>query len=216
MLPRCLRKCINPNCRTEFTCIVTSSQKYCRSKCIIAWNKGLTKETDERVARNGKSNSISLTGLKHTQKRCETNRARRLEQWSDSEYRKSQMEAIVRGVLKAVTLSPNKTEERLDELLQKLFPGDHKFVGDGEVIIGSKCPDFINVNGQKKIIEMFGDYWHGEEFTGRTKIEEENQRIECFAQYGYKTLIIWECELSNINVLNEKITVFAKKGLEDE
>ena len=54
----------------------------------------------------------------------------------------------------------NKAEKYLELILENLYPGEWKFVGDGQVRISGKCPDFININGEKKIIELFGDYWH--------------------------------------------------------
>ena len=89
-----------------------------------------------------------------------------------------------------------------------MFPGEYKFVGDGKIWIGYKNPDFINVNGQKKIIELFGDYWHSVGRTGRTKQQEENQRINHFAKYGFKVLIVWERELKNIPKLKKKLIRF--------
>ena len=89
-------------------------------------------------------------------------------------------------------------------LLKKSFPNEWKFVGDGQFILAGKCPDFINVNGQKKIIEFFGNYWH--------KLEEEQQRINLFTEYGYQTLIIWEHELKDIDKLSNKLLKFNAKN----
>jgi len=55
---------------------------------------------------------------------------------------------------------------------------------------------------------MFGDFWHSEERTGRTKKEEENQRIKHFAKYGFRTLVIWQEELENIPELKKKLVEF--------
>jgi len=83
----------------------------------------------------------------------------------------------------------------------------YKYTGNGEVIIGRKNPDFINYNGQKKIIELFGGYWH-------LKIKNLNwNRTEfgttaIYSQYGFKTLIIWENELKDLNKVLEKIKKF--------
>jgi len=152
-----------------------------RRKMSIA-RKGRT------LSENGKRN-ISISKLK---------------QWQNPEYRKRQLKAIIAGS----HTKPNKSEKKLRRGLNHLFPGEYKYVGDGSILIGYKNPDFINVNSQKKIIELFGDYWHGEERTGRTKRQEENQRIKHFAKYGYKTLIIWESELENIKQLKEKLLKF--------
>jgi len=86
-------------------------------------------------------------------------------------------------------LSPNKLEIKLDALLKANLPGEYKYVGDGQFILAGKCPDFININGKKEIIEVYGDYWH--------KDDDPQERIDLFKKYGYKTLILWEHELRN-------------------
>jgi len=96
--------------------------------------------------------------------------------------------------------SPNKPEKAILSILNLLYPNEWKFVGDGEVVINGKCPDFINVNGQKKIVECFGDYWH--------KGEDPQDRIDIFKPYGYDTLVIWESELKNKRAVVKKIQEF--------
>ena len=116
--------------------------------------------------------------------------------WQNPKYVQKQMKA--RGV------SPNKMELRFDKLLQKQFPNTFKYVGDGEVIIAGKCPDFININGKKQLIELFGDYWH--------RGENPQNRIDLFKKYGYDTLVIWENELKNLGRAIEKVEQFVNGG----
>jgi hypothetical protein len=94
----------------------------------------------------------------------------------------------VKSILMGNQIKPNKKEAQLMILLNDLFPHDYKYTGDGKIIIGGKCPDFTNVNGQKKLVELFGDYWH--------KGEDPSDRINHFLRYGYYTLVIWERELT--------------------
>lgn len=124
--------------------------------------------------------------------------------WQDSIYKEKQLKAIFAGL----DISPNKPERRLRNGLNKMFPDEYKFVGDGRIFIGGKSPDFININSQKKIIELFGTFWHSKGYTGKTKKQEENQRISHFAEYGYRTLIIWQRELENIRRLKKKLIRF--------
>jgi len=127
--------------------------------------------------------------------------------WKDEEKRKRIAEASI----KAVNKRPNKSEEKLKNILSELFPNDYEYVGNGKVIIEGYCPDFINTNGKKKIIELFGCYWHkckecgygNEKLTAR-----DRKRIKIYRKYGYESLIIWGHELENIDRLKDKIISF--------
>lgn len=123
--------------------------------------------------------------------------------WENSDYKKRQIELILKGLIAA----PNKSEQKLYSILkQNNLP--YKYVGNGEVIIGYKNPDFINTNGEKKIIELFGVYWHGNFPNPEKRIKLEKERFDIFAKYGYKTLIIWEDELENIDGTISRIKEF--------
>ena len=120
--------------------------------------------------------------------------------WKNKKFR----DKTVKASLKAQNITPNKPEKVLIKLLNKILPNEYKFVGDGNVILGGFCPDFINCNGQKKIIELFGDYWHT---LPKAKIKDK-YRLETYKKYGYKTFVIWQHELKNLNKVKNKILEF--------
>lgn len=96
---------------------------------------------------------------------------------------------------------PNKPEQKLiTVMVQHSLP--YKYVGDGEFILGGKCPDFLNVNGKKQVIELFGTYWHN--------VFDIAKRKEHFRQYGFSCLCIWEDELKDLDKVKLKIAKFAK------
>jgi len=98
---------------------------------------------------------------------------------------------------------PNKSEKYLRDLLDEMYPNEWMFVGDGKIKIDNKYPDFININGKKLIIELYGDYWH--------KNDDPLDRIKTFKPYGYNTLVIWESELKNdLDNIKNKIKEFIK------
>jgi hypothetical protein len=118
------------------------------------------------------------------------------EKWQDPDFAKMMFEA--QGHL------PNKPELFLTGVLNQLYPGEWKYVGDGQVFIAGKCPDFVNVNGQKKIIELFGDYWH--------RGQDPQDRENVFKPFGFETLVIWEHELKSFKNLRRKLFNFAENN----
>ena len=126
-------------------------------------------------------------------------------QWKDPEYRKKMTrilrEQSLKGKWKGILRKPNKAEQKLAALVQTVCPNEYRYVGDGKVIIDGKCPDFINCNGQKKIIELFGDYWH--------KGQDPQKRMERFRQFGFNTLVVWEHELNQPDLLSKRIQQFS-------
>ncbi len=79
-----------------------------------------------------------------------------------------------------------------------------RYTGNGDVWLGNRNPDFINTNGKKQVVEMFGDYWHSE--------SDVVQRTIHYEMYGFHTLVIWEHELgvgSDLYSVIEKIEVFS-------
>lgn len=102
---------------------------------------------------------------------------------------------------------PNKVEIQLEEIINSVLPDKYKFVGDAKVWIDGSNPDFVNEK-DKKIIELFGDFWHSERITGKSPIDHEYDRINHFKNNGYHTLIIWEHELKNLDNVKQKIMEF--------
>lgn len=166
---------------------------------LAGWNKGLTKETNESVAK--------IANHKERKEKIRQAMIGRKVTWADkvSKTKLKQMQdpEYVRRIFTACGTRPNKPELELESLLNDYFPKEWKYVGAGEVVLGGKCPDFINVNGHKWIIELNGEYWH------RNDTEEQTiARIKGFKQYGYDTLIIWTKELKDEESLIQKVKDF--------
>lgn len=167
-----------------------------------------------RLAKLGKPHSLETReklrlanlGKKHTpehiekdrvaQNRPETREKKSMamsRHWNDPEY----VEKVQRG-----WRSKNRLEKYVDVLLQALYPNKFKYNGGYEcgITIGGFTPDFVNVNGEKQVIEAFGRRWHPE---GDDKIKHGR-----YAEYGYSCLIIWDYELKDEKATVEKIVAF--------
>lgn len=131
---------------------------------ISSWNKGLTKENSDGVMR--------------------ISRAKRI-MWRNPQFRESQIVAI----MKASHVMPNKAEMKLSYILRSIAPKIFYYNGDFRlgISIGGKVPDFVNMDGKKQVIELFGDYWH--QGQGIDKLARH------YAGYHYGCLVIWEHEI---------------------
>lgn len=96
-------------------------------------------------------------------------------------------------VSKLLHAGPNKSELLLQSMLNKYFPNEWKYVGDLQVNIGGKFPDFININGKKEVIELFGSHWHG--------IDEAEKTTSHYRSYGFSCVVVWEEELKDCDAL---------------
>lgn len=101
---------------------------------------------------------------------------------------------------KSQNIRPNKPETFVLHFLNKFYPGEYRYTGDFSFIIKGKSPDFTNCNGQKKVIEFNGSYWHRNDIPG--------QREDFFAQFGYDTLILTDSDLLDIEKLKIKVDEF--------
>lgn len=117
-------------------------------------------------------------------------------------------EITISKIIKANLLRPTCPESEVLNMLDVMYPNEWKYTGDGDVIIGCKNPDIININGYKAVIEINGTYWHSKKCTDECPLLHELDRIEHYKQYGYKTLVIWEHELKHKDKVIKKIQDF--------
>ena len=181
---RCF-ECHKKRIHKEYNCID------CGKKLSSGQAKRCLKCRDIYHSKNDRGYKLSLEQIEKMRKAT-------ILRWKDEDYKNR----VVKKIMKANNQFPNKMEVRLQELL----PTDYKYVGNGSVILDGLNPDFINTNGQKKIIEFYGSYWHERE----SYKERDKRRLRVYKKYGYKTLIIWDYEFKDIKKLKEKILVFHK------
>ena len=165
-----------------------------------------------RLSKLGDKNPRGMLGTHHSKETIEKMKATHKELWRNSEYKKCRSklqseqwkdeeykERRLQEMHKGMFIQPNKPEQFLINICNKHnFP--YKYVGNGEFILAGKIPDFLNVNGQKKIIEVYGDYWH--------RNDDPQDRINLFKQYGFDTLVFWEHEVYDEDYVVKKIGVF--------
>jgi hypothetical protein len=168
----------------------TMKQRYATN--LIIWNKGTHGlMADQRGPKNPQY------GKHHTLAWRRQHSKDIKEKFKDENY--------ARSLFQKWNMRPNDTELYLDALIQLGCPGEWKYVGDGEVWIGGKNPDWINVNGQKALIEYNGFFKHTP--------ARDAAKARHFSRYGFRTLNLYKVDLSDIPKLIEKIENFSKERM---
>jgi len=135
----------------------------------IPWNKGLTKEENIIIQNNALRHSQKMSGRKLTKEH----------------------------IKKCLKRNPKSSLEiKFENIINKIkLP--YKFVGNGKFLIGRKCPDFINVNGQKIAVEVY--YRKHKELLRNKTIEQwQQERQKIFDEYD------WQIEFFNEFQVNEQ------------
>jgi G:T-mismatch repair DNA endonuclease (very short patch repair protein) len=124
--------------------------------------------------------------------------ARILKRWAkDPEFIKRRMKTLIKR--------PTKPENLLIHLCRR-HSLPFRYVGDGALLIGTRNPDFIHSQGQKKVIEVFGRYWHDLECNSNIRPKQTYEAtMKYYAKAGYHCLILWDDELENERLTVRKI-----------
>jgi transposase len=144
---------------------------------------------------------ISRNPLRRPRKWKEKIQMKIKELWRNPEYRRKEVEThrrpeLVEKAIANFKYRPTSLERKLMEIIEK-YNLPYIYTGDGSFRIGKLNPDFVNNNGEKIAVDVFGDYWHGR----RENVpwhERENVRRLIMKRYGWDLRVIWEHELNNL------------------
>lgn len=168
----------------------THSALHCLHMSIANRGKTLSRHTREKIGESSRGKTISDTAKEKIGKASR-------QRWQNPEY--------VKRWMKANKISPTKPELELQAILDEHFP-DFKYNGDFRlgISLASLIPDFVNINGKKQVIEMFGYYWHTNARVNKWS-RTELGKIMAYNSIGYKCLVIWQNELKDKEAVVSKI-----------
>ncbi len=109
----------------------------------------------------------------------------------------------------------------IEQIFQQMFPR-FLFTGDGTYwrylpLLGqNKNPDFVLTgpnpdspfHESRAVVEIFGDYWHGESKTGKPAVVHESETIAAWGEVGMKCLVVWENEFKDVDKISERVQNF--------
>lgn len=101
-------------------------------------------------------------------------------------------------------IGPNLLEARVGAMSPELvFTGDGAYWKRLPSLGVFKNPDFIlpgsepghPKRGVRKVVEVFGDFWHSRMFTGKANFDHEQELIAGFLVIGIECMVLWESEV---------------------
>lgn len=165
-----------------------------------SWNKGLTKDTDERVKKysnllKGRKLDIeSRTKLSNSRKEGYRNGKIKPRKGAENPcYGRKLTEehkmALLMASRRISSSGINKVEAKAYETLKNF---GFKYTGDGSFWLKfkngrRKNPDFIDLEN-KCAFEVYGDYWH--------RGEDPKEMIKMYEEIGWQCIILWENEIN--------------------
>jgi hypothetical protein len=188
---RALKIC--PVCSKEFTVpfyrIKRAKKLYCSRECQIKDYAGSLGKacTVFRQAHPRRDKTCPI---------CHTVFSAPFSHWGRRKFCSDQCRGIAQMMVNGAKKTPTIPEQRIIEIVGKHFP-DFKYNGNGElaVVLAGMIPDFININGRKQAIEVFGDYYHGQ--ICRNWKNSELGKIMAYNSIGYNCLVLWEHEIKD-------------------
>lgn len=106
-----------------------------------------------------------------------------------------------------------KPEEIFMEICHKYNLPFH-YVGDGSFWIGDINPDFVECNGKKIVIEIFGDYWHSPLLNPNMREKRTyNYRKKTLKKYGWRLIVFWESDMKRKDAEKFVLAALAKEKL---
>ena len=90
-----------------------------------------------------------------------------------------------------------------------------KFTGDGSFWIENLNPDFVDCNGKKIAVEIFGDYWHSPLLNPKVRYNRTLKgREEILKKYGWKLIVFWGIDLKRADYEQFVLQKLEKEGIE--
>jgi len=144
------------------------------------WNKGkhLSEEHKRKVSENNARYWKDKTFLHSDETKRKIREARKLQR---------------------IPTHHTKPELKFEEICKK-YNLPYKYVGDGKFWVENINPDFVESNGKKIAVEIFGNYWHSPLLN--PKLREDRTlpyREKTLKKYGWKLIVFWEDELKSKN-----------------
>jgi very-short-patch-repair endonuclease len=212
-------------CKKEFKVYKSTNRRFCDWECY--WNslrgRKMPEETRQKISKANKGRERPIgAGKKKGHKTSEETKIKlskarlgkpnlklrgRKVTWADKISKtlmgRKQPPELVKKRLRRREKS--SLEIRFEEMIKELkLP--YKFVGNGDLFIAKKCPDFVNTNGEKIVVEVFARV-HKEKFREGGLEKWKSERKKIFNDGGWEIIFFNETELNDNTLIKQRLGV---------
>lgn len=191
-------KCIN--CGKSFQRSPSAKAKFCSRSCYYENMMGRIGEITSHWKGGKSANNRCIDCQKHisfASKRCKKCAVKLMPHMHIKNKPWLRTPEAIKKALRR--RSPSSLEAKFQAIVDK-YQLPYKFVGNGEFLVERKNPDFINVNGEKKAVEVYARI-HKEKLRDLSIEKWKKERKDVFAKYGWEIIFFDEIELNEENVL---------------
>lgn len=165
-----------------------------RGKKNPNYGKHRTEETRRKISDANRGENHPLYGKhitdEHRRIISEANKGKHLTYETRRKISEAHIRALEEG---CYNMKPTTPEAKFTKICEK-YNLSFNYTGDGKFWIENVNPDFVESNGRKIAVEIYGDYWHN-----RPEIKlRDKRREETLRKYGWRLIVIWEHELKEL------------------
>ena len=133
--------------------------------------------------------------------------------WKFSSRKRREDPEFARMLMGAWQHKPSSVETRMGSVLGT----DWEYVGDGSFMLEGFCPDFINVNGVKAVVDVHGCYWHccpqcgygdivlPNGFTSMEIHDRDRRKSAAFCNRGFVYIVVWQHEVCDTGTIRQRV-----------
>lgn len=188
------------SCRESFNGTPSAKAKFCSRTCYYKNMEGRKGNVTSHWKGGKSENNKCIDCQKHVSfasKRCKKCAVKLMPHMYIKDKKWLRTPEVIKKALRRRPIS--SLEAKFQGIADK-YQLPYKYVGNGEFFIERKNPDFININGEKKAIEVYARR-HKEKMRNMTIEQWKKGRQDIFAKYGWEIIFFDEVELTEDNVV---------------
>lgn len=180
------------------------------------YGKSHSEESRNKISETNTGHKYWL-GKKHSEESKKKSSVQKKQQWHDysDEMRAKLLEALKRGCESQLALKKTKPELAVKQILDSnsIENEYNKYVYDKFFV------DFF-IPGKNAVIEVFGDYWHGNPELFPTPSQKQTRqmgkdrsRIAYLEKCGHSVLVVWEKDIkADLQAVEKRVLEFLGKN----